>query len=109
MARHVCSSACLEELAAPYTFRCRETFKIHHCGSNCTSWVLGEDGRVCTLTGRVIGTLDLVHQHTGGVTLTLTLILALILTLTLRFLICGAGKCTMAIVFRRSASQRNTR
>ena len=67
MARHKCSSTCLEE-SGPYTFRCRETFAIHHCGPNCTSWVLGEDGRVCTLTGRVIGSLDLVHQHTGGVT-----------------------------------------
>jgi hypothetical protein len=66
MARHECSSACLEE-SGPNTFRCRETFALHHCGCNCTRWVLGEDGRVCTLTGRVIGSLDLVHQHTGGI------------------------------------------
>ena len=67
MASHVCCSTCLEEVG-PYTFRCRETFAMHHCGPKCTSWILGEDGRVCVLTGRVIGSLDLVHQHTGGAT-----------------------------------------
>ena len=40
---------------------------MHHCGPNCNKWVVAEDGRVCTLTARVIGSLELVHQHTGGI------------------------------------------
>lgn len=63
---HKCSSACLIEVA-PFVFRCRQTFKIHRCGADCRSWILAEDARVCTITARVVGGLEFVHQHTGGI------------------------------------------
>lgn len=63
---HKCCGACFDEVA-PWTFRCRETFAMHHCGPKCNRWVVAEDGRVCTLTARVIGSLETVHQHTGGI------------------------------------------
>lgn len=63
---HVCTAACLDEVGH-FKFRCRETFAMHHCGAECKHWVLAEDARICTLTARVVGGLDSVHQHTGGI------------------------------------------
>lgn len=41
---------------------CAETGIVHVCGDRCTHAVVGPEGRVCTLTGRVLNMIS-VHYH----------------------------------------------
>lgn len=54
---HICSQGCtfVEEKG---NFRCLHSGKIHLCNSFCNRWFNTSEGRVCRLTGRVVGSLD---------------------------------------------------